>query len=166
MKMFWKAVQICVLPYIQGIQFSKWYCPAKIGLSGICVKVKQSHYTQWRNRGERRYSSSFMTSALDAGEWSASRPCHALPPGKELLVLTGHDAGWAPELVWTRRLEEKCSCLCWGSNLIYPVVQFVVRHYTDWATHAHLGFLYQEIFFHLPCVRMWRGCLTSNQCQS
>jgi hypothetical protein len=29
-----------------------------------------------------RYSSSFLTSALDGGEWSASRPGRALPPGK------------------------------------------------------------------------------------
>jgi hypothetical protein len=34
--------------------------------------------------GERRYSSySFTTSALDGGEWSASRPGRALPPGKD-----------------------------------------------------------------------------------
>jgi hypothetical protein len=34
--------------------------------------------------GERRYSSyPFLTSALDGGEWSASRPGRALPPGKE-----------------------------------------------------------------------------------
>jgi hypothetical protein len=33
--------------------------------------------------GERRHSSySFSTSALDGGEWSASRPDRALPPGK------------------------------------------------------------------------------------
>jgi hypothetical protein len=33
--------------------------------------------------GERRYSSySVLTSALDRGEWSASRPGRALPPDK------------------------------------------------------------------------------------
>jgi hypothetical protein len=33
--------------------------------------------------GDRRYSSySFLTSALEGGEWSASRPGLALPPGK------------------------------------------------------------------------------------
>jgi hypothetical protein len=33
--------------------------------------------------GERRYSPySYITSALDGGEWSASRPGCALPPGK------------------------------------------------------------------------------------
>jgi hypothetical protein len=41
------------------------------------------------------------------------------------------EAGWAPEPVWTQRLEEKSSCLCRGSKLERPVVQSVVRHYTD-----------------------------------
>jgi hypothetical protein len=46
-------------------------------------KVKLSRYTPWRRLGERRYSSySFMTSALDEGEWSASRTGGALLPGK------------------------------------------------------------------------------------
>jgi hypothetical protein len=47
-------------------------------------KAKQSHYTpRWR-LGERKYSSySFLTSALDGGEWSASRPGRALPRGKD-----------------------------------------------------------------------------------
>jgi len=35
-------------------------------------------------KGEKRYSSySFLTSALDGGEWSASRPGRALTPGKD-----------------------------------------------------------------------------------
>jgi hypothetical protein len=39
--------------------------------------------------GERRYSScSFLTSALEGGEWSASCPCRALPPRKEPPVST------------------------------------------------------------------------------
>jgi hypothetical protein len=59
---------------------------------------------------ERRYSSySFMTSALDGSQWSASRPRRALPPGKELPVPIGQEAGWASEPVWTQRLEEKFS---------------------------------------------------------
>jgi hypothetical protein len=53
--------------------------------------------------GEEYSSYSFMTSALDGGEWSASRPGRALPPGK------GPEAGWAPETVWTQRLEEESS---------------------------------------------------------
>jgi hypothetical protein len=39
---------------------------------------------------DRRYSSySFLTSALEGGEWSASRPGRALPPGKNPLPLSG-----------------------------------------------------------------------------
>jgi hypothetical protein len=58
--------------------------------------------------GERRYSSySFTTSALDGGEWSASRPGRALPQGKEPPVSIVQEAGWAPKPVWTQRIEEK-----------------------------------------------------------
>jgi hypothetical protein len=72
-------------------------------------------------------------SALDGGEWSASRPGRALPPGKEPLVPIGQGAGWAPEPVWTQRLEEKSSASVGDRT---PVVQSVVSHYTDWATPA------------------------------
>jgi hypothetical protein len=44
--------------------------------------------------GERRYSSySFVTSALDGGELSASRPGRALPPGKGPPLLIRQEAG-------------------------------------------------------------------------
>jgi hypothetical protein len=50
----------------------------------IFKTAKLSRYMPWRHMGERRYSSySYLTSALDGGEWSASRPGRALPPGKE-----------------------------------------------------------------------------------
>jgi hypothetical protein len=49
-------------------------------------------------------SYSFSTLALDGGEWSASRSGRALAPGKGRIV---QEAGWAPEPVWTKRLEEK-----------------------------------------------------------
>jgi hypothetical protein len=32
----------------------------------------------------------------------------------------------------------KILCLCQGSNPDHPVVQSIVRHYTDWATPAPL----------------------------
>jgi hypothetical protein len=58
--------------------------------------------------GERKYSSySLTTSALDGGEWSASRPGRTLAPGKGPPVRIVQEAGWAPEPVWTQRLEEK-----------------------------------------------------------
>jgi hypothetical protein len=85
--------------------------------------------------GDRRYSSySFLTSALEGGERSASRPGRALPPGKEPPVPIVQEAGWAPEQFWTQRLEEK-SCASVGDRS--PAVQSVVRRYTDWATPAH-----------------------------
>jgi hypothetical protein len=40
-------------------------------------------------------------------EWSASRPGHVLAPGKGPPVPIIQEAGWAPEPVWTQRLEEK-----------------------------------------------------------
>jgi hypothetical protein len=56
------------------------------------VKVKLSHYRHERDMGKRIYSSnSFMASVL--GEWSASRPGHALAPGKGPPVPTGQEAG-------------------------------------------------------------------------
>jgi hypothetical protein len=34
-------------------------------------------------------------------------PAALLPPGKGPLVPIGQEAGWAPEPVWTQRIEEK-----------------------------------------------------------
>jgi hypothetical protein len=83
---------------------------------------------QWR---EEYSSYSFMTSALDESEWSASRSGGALPPVKEAPVPTGQEAGWALETVWTQRQEEKHFCFNRGSNIDRPVVRSVARHYTD-----------------------------------
>jgi hypothetical protein len=100
----------------------------------VIKKLKLSHYTSWRRLGERRYRSySFFTSALHGGEWSASRPSRALPPRKGPPLPIVQEAGWAPEPVWTQRLEEKPFRLCRESNLYRLVVQPVARHYTDWA---------------------------------
>jgi hypothetical protein len=55
-----------------------------------------------RRFGGEEYSSfSFSTSALDGGDWSASRPDCTLVPGKGPPVPTAREAGWAPEPVWT-----------------------------------------------------------------
>jgi hypothetical protein len=120
-------------------------------------KVKQSLYTLWRRLGERRYSSySFTTSALDGGEWSASRPGRALPsdvrwkifhrtfsrtenfpphitsftPG-ERTPGTHWRGGWVdPRAGLHTEARGKILCPCRGSNPDRPVVQPVVRHYT------------------------------------
>jgi hypothetical protein len=57
-------------------------------------------------------------------------PAALLPPGKGHPVPIGQGAGWAPELVWTQRIEKNPLRLP-GSNPDRPVVQLVVRHYTD-----------------------------------
>jgi hypothetical protein len=44
--------------------------------------VKLSCYRHWGDKEERYSSYSFLTSALDGDDWSASRPGRALPPGK------------------------------------------------------------------------------------
>jgi hypothetical protein len=54
---------------------------------------------------------------------SASHPGRSLAPGEVPLVLIVQEAGWAPEPVWTQRLEEKYFRLCRWLNLDRPVVQ-------------------------------------------
>jgi hypothetical protein len=77
----------------------------------IKVKVKQSRYTPWRRLGGEEIQ---LLLILDLGtrwgEWSASRPDRALPPGKGPPVPIVQEAGWAPEPVWTQRLEKKSFC--------------------------------------------------------
>jgi hypothetical protein len=73
---------------------------------GSGKEVPQHSYggAEW----DRRYSSySFTTPALDRGEWSASRPGPDLPSGKGPPVPIVQGAGWATELVWIQRLQEK-----------------------------------------------------------
>jgi hypothetical protein len=48
-------------------------------------------------------------------------------PAERTAVPIGQNAGWASELVWTQRLEEKSFVSTWDRT---PVVQSV-RHYTD-----------------------------------
>jgi hypothetical protein len=67
--------------------------------------------------GDRRYSSSsFLTSALEGGEWSASRPGRALPLG-EWTPGTHCIGGWVgPRAGLDAEVRGKILCLCRGSN--------------------------------------------------
>jgi hypothetical protein len=115
--------------------------------------VKQSHNTCMEAQGEDIYSSySFTTSALEGGEWSASCPGRTLPLGKKALVPTV-EAGWAPEPVWTQRLEEKSFRLCRGSNLDHLVIQSA-RYYTDWATLAPIGPIIYLLYIYIYNIFM------------
>jgi hypothetical protein len=84
-------------------------------------------------RGENNSTYSFLTSALDGGECSASRPGLALSPGKEPPSPIVQKAGWASELVWTQRVGEKSFPSAGDRKL---VVQSVVRYYIVLATPA------------------------------
>jgi hypothetical protein len=91
----------------------------------VCVyiyKVKLSCYCHAGDKGEKRYSSySFLTLALDKGEWSASCPGHALLPGKGPLV-----PHWIGGWVGLRagvdtKAKGKILCLCLRLNPGHPV---------------------------------------------
>jgi hypothetical protein len=50
---------------------------------------------------------SFSTSALDGVSGQRHAPAALLSPGKGPPVPIVQEAGWAPDPVWTQRLEEK-----------------------------------------------------------
>jgi hypothetical protein len=92
--------------------FSNFYATLHLCHWFTYLKLNLSHYTLWRRLGVRRYSSySYSTSVLDWGEWSASRPGSALASGEGPPAPIVQEAGWAPEQVWTQRLEEKSFAL-------------------------------------------------------
>jgi hypothetical protein len=91
------------------------------GITKSCPTTR--HEGDW---GLRCSSYSLWTSAIDGGKWSESRPGRALAPGKGPPVPIVQEDGWAPESVWTQRLEEKSFRLCLESNLERPVVQPVL----------------------------------------
>jgi hypothetical protein len=68
-----------------------------------------------------------MTTALEGGEGSASRPGRSLPPGKDPVPIV-QEAGWAPEPVWTG--AENLT----PTGIRSPTVQPVASRYTDYAT--------------------------------
>jgi hypothetical protein len=80
----------------------------------------------------KRGYSSYLFSALaqDRGEWSASRPGLALPPGKGPPVPIVQKAGWARAGLDTEVRGKILSPLP-GIEPDHPVVQPVARHYTD-----------------------------------
>jgi hypothetical protein len=61
------------------------------------------HGDIWRSGG---IFHTFLTSALDGGEWSTSHP-DCSNTGEEPSVPIGQEAGWAPESIWTQWQREK-----------------------------------------------------------
>jgi hypothetical protein len=99
----------------------------------VKVKVKLSLCFNWASRyegvlGELRYSYTHsLTSALDGGEWSASRPGRFTP--RERVPGTHWLGGWVgPRAVLDAVLKRKIPSLRRESNRRIPIVQ----RYTDW----------------------------------
>jgi hypothetical protein len=122
----------------QECEKQKSYVSLDIKCSNVQSSPKKCKVVPLRSTeahlGDSRCSSySFLISALEGGEWAALRPSRALHLGKEPPVLIVQEAGWAPEPVWTQRIEEKYSGPVGDRT---SAVQSIVRHYTDWAIPA------------------------------
>jgi hypothetical protein len=114
--------------------------------SPIKIKVTLSLCFNWAPRhegllGEWRYSSTHsLTSALDGGEWSASRPDHLTPreraPGTYWIVR------WVvPRAVLDAVVKRKIPSPRRESNPRTPIVHPVAQRYTDWAITAIFLFM-------------------------
>jgi hypothetical protein len=71
-----------------------------------------------------------LTSALDRGEWSASRPCRFTP--REGAPGTHWIGGWVgPRAVLDVVVKRKIPNPRWESNPRTPIVQPIAQRYTD-----------------------------------
>jgi hypothetical protein len=119
---------------VVAIYKEKHIKPINANCGVIIIKaIKQSspptsHGDAW---GERRYSSySFLTSA-QMGVSGQRHASAALCPGER--TPSNHcTGGWVgPRAGLDTEARGKILCLCRGSNPDLPVVQSVVKHYTD-----------------------------------
>jgi hypothetical protein len=107
---FSKPVRMNLEPNLRCDRFeslSRWILAGKehAYINAFFCSPATRHGGTW---GERSYSSySFSTSALDGVSGQRHAPAALLPPGKGPPVPIVQEAGWAPQPVWTQRLEEK-----------------------------------------------------------
>jgi hypothetical protein len=102
--------QRCNIKYLKYKNLKIYVKQSISTISYLILILKQlnlSRYTPRRRLAKKYSFYSLSTSAVDGGEWSASRPGRILTPGKGPPVPVVQEAGWAPEPVWTQRLEEK-----------------------------------------------------------
>jgi hypothetical protein len=107
----------------------------------------------WRRIGEWRYSSTHsLTSALDGGEWSASRPGRFIH--REGALGTYWIGDWVgPRAVLDVVVKKKIPSPRQESNSRTPIFQPVAQRYTDWAITALISLsfsnkiLYRLFFF-------------------
>jgi hypothetical protein len=86
--------------------------------------------------GKWRYSSTHsLTSALDGGEWSASRPNRFTP--RERVTGIHWTGGWVgSRAVLETVVKRKFPSPRWESNPRASIIQSVAQRYTDWAITA------------------------------
>jgi hypothetical protein len=105
-------------------------------------KVKLSGYMPWRRLGGEKVWLLLILNLGTRSWWVVSIiPRPRFTPWDWTRRYPLYRAGWAPELVWTQRIEEKSSASVGDRT---PVVQSVVTHYTDWATAAPVRTLYNN----------------------
>jgi hypothetical protein len=121
--------------------------PSHVSITIKCaveeINVKLSLCFNWAPRhwgvlGEWTYSSTrSLASALDGGEWSASRSGRFIP--RERAPGTHWIRGWAgPRAVLDAVVKRKIPSPCRKSNPRTPIVQPVAQRYTDWAEEITL----------------------------
>jgi hypothetical protein len=80
--------------------------------------------------GVEDYLQAFLTSALDGGEWSTSRPGRFIP--REKAPGTHWIGGWVgPRAVLDAAVKKKIFSLRRESNSRTPIFQPVAQRYTD-----------------------------------
>jgi hypothetical protein len=134
----------------------------------VKVKLSQCFNRLPRHRGvleEWRYSFTHsLTSDLDGGEWSASRPGRFTP--REIAPVTHWIGGWVgPRAVLDAVMKRKIPSFRREWNPRIPIVQPVVQRYTDWAITALTTFCTWLIIHNQFSVQQpssWFVFLTSN----
>jgi hypothetical protein len=93
----------------------------------------------------------FLTSALDGGGWSASRPgCFTSRERNPSTI--GQEAGWVPESVWTRWSREKFPAPAGTRIPVHPARSPALYH---WAISALSTFQYQFLFLYLSHLTLF-----------
>jgi hypothetical protein len=132
----------------------------QVFLRKVCMHIlyfRTSQCFNWAPRhegvlGEWKYSSTHsLTSALDGGEWSASRPGHITP--KERAPGTHWIGGWVgPRAVLDAVAKREIPSHRRQWNPRTPIVQSVAQRYTDWAITALFSHLTGYILNYYWCA--------------
>ena len=101
-------------------------------------------------RGSKVIALLFLTTALEGGEESASRPGRSLPPGKTPVPIV-QEAGWVPRPVWTG--EENFAPPAFDPRTVQPVAS----RYTDYVTLPFV--LFYLYMISVLCLLRYCRCL-------